>query len=298
MKNAGTHLANDNVVKHAMIQRTTTLYVMILASILQSTMSLISLASFARFFWRDSAMIDATYTAQQQGAWVVAALWSIASLVAGIAMLRRRTWARKLYTAGALITLLVWLALLPWPLVATAVVPIAATIAALYSKAAVRHLHAVAETAPPARRARIAQGLFAVSTALLYSTYLGMFLGHGWMYDQFGGRPPLYHFIAWLVVLGASVLTAPRGVRAWQCGVALMVFVVALTAALIGFLPYQGALAGYLGTAYRPFEIKLGPAGLGVAVIAFVAWQLLLFVTTRGSPKEPPPPHGDLPDFA
>lgn len=281
-----------------MLQRTTTLYVMILASILQSTMSLISLASFTRFFWRDSALIAATYTVHQRGAWVVAALWSIASLVACIAMLRRRTWARKLYTAGALVTLLAWLALLPWPLVSTAVVPVAATIAALYSKAAVQHLHAVPEGAPPPRRARIAQVLFAMSTALLYSTYLGMFLGHGWMYDQFGGRPPMYHFIAWFAVLGASVLTAPRGVRAWQCGVALMVFVVALTAALIGFLPYQGVFAGHLGATYRPFEISLGPAGFGVAVIAFVAWELLLLAKMRRNPKEPPPPHGDLPDFA
>ncbi|CAN7692133.1 hypothetical protein [Paraburkholderia terricola] len=281
-----------------MIKRTTTLYVMILASILQATMSLISLASFARFFWQDSAAIAAIYTVQQRGAWAVAALWLIASLVAGIAMLRRRTWARKLYAVGGVVALLAWFALLPWPLVVAAVVPVAATIRALYSHSANLHLHAIPADAPKGRRTLIAQVLFAAATALIYSTYLGMFLGHGWMYEQFGGYAPLYHLIAWVVVLVAAILVAPRGTRAWQCGVALMVFVVALTAALIGFIPYTAVSARYLGTAFQPFEVQWGPAAFGVAVIAFVAWLLLSLAKMRGGPKEPPPPHGDLPDFA
>jgi len=280
-----------------MIKRTTTLYVMILASILQATMSLISLASFARFFWEDSAAIAATYTAQQRGAWAVAALWSIVSFVAGIAMLRRRTWARKMYAVGGVVALLAWFAILPWPLVVAAVVPVAATIAALYSYAADLHLQAVPADALPGRRTFIAQVLFAAATALLYSTYLGMFLGHGWMYAQFGGYAPQYHFIAWIVVLVAAILVAPRGTRAWRCGVSLMVSVVALTAALIGFLPYTAVFAHYLGSAFRPFEVQWGPAGFGVAVIAFTAWLLLSLAKMRRGPKEPPA-HGDLPDFA
>jgi hypothetical protein len=280
-----------------MIERTTTLYVMTLASILQSTMSLISLASFARFFWQDSAVIAATYTVQQRGAWVVAALWSIASLIAGIAMLRRRTWARKLYAVGGVTALLAWFALLPWPLVVVAVVPVAAMIAALYSQAADLYLHAVPCDAPPGRRTVIAHVLFAAATVLLYSTYLGMFLGHGWMHAQFGGYAPLYHFIAWIVVLVAAILVAPRGTRAWRCGVALMVFVVALTSALIGFLPYTATFARYLGAAFHPFEIQWGSAGFGVAVTAFVAWLLLSLAKMGRGPKGPPP-HGDLPDFA
>lgn len=278
------------------IKRATTLHVMILASILQATMSLISLASFARIFWQDSTTIAATYTVQQRGAWAVAALWTIASLVAGIAMLRRRPWARKVYAAGGVVTLLMWFVLLPWPLVVSAVVPVAATIAALYSRAADRHLRAVPADTPPGRRPLIAQILFAGATALLYGTYLGMFLGHGWMHAQFRGHAPLYHFMAWVVVLVAAILVAPRGTRAWQCGVALMVFVVAVTAALIGFLPYSAVFTRYLGAAFPPFEIQWGPAIFGVAVIAFVAWLLLALAKMRRGPKEPPP-HGDLPDF-
>ena len=280
-----------------MIERSTTLYVMILVSILQATMSLVSLASFARIFLQESAAIVATYTVHQRDAWAIAALWSVASLIAGIAMLRRCAWARKLYAAGGLLALLAWLTLLPWPLVIVAVVPIAATMAVLYSRAATLHLAVPPSTAPPARRVLAARVLFAAATALFYSTYLGMFLGHGWMYAQFGGYAPEYYFIAWLVVLIAATLVAPRGTRAWQCGVALMVSVVALVAALIGFLPYSAAIAHYLGTAFRPFELKWQLACSGLAVIAFVAWQLLLFAKIPPGPKEPPF-HGDMPDFA
>jgi hypothetical protein len=199
-----------------------------------------------------------------------------------------------------MLALLTWFALLPWPLVVAAVVPIAATIAALYSPAAELHLGAAAAPpdAPPGRRTLAARALFAAATALLYSTYLGTFLGHGWMYAQFGGHAPLYHFIAWLVVLVAATLVAPRGTRALQCGVTLMVSVVALTAALIGFLPYSAVIAHYLGAALRPFAVQWQLAGFGLAVIAFVAWQLLLLAKMRPGPKEPPPPHGDMPDFA
>jgi hypothetical protein len=280
------------------MKRTTTLYVMIHASILQSTMSLISLGSFARFFWQDQAAIVATYTVQQRAAWAVAALWSVASLVACIAMLRLRAWARKLYATGGVLALLTWFALLPWPLVVAAVTPVAATIAVLYSPAADLHLRAVRVDAPQGWRTPVARVLFAAATALLYSTYLGMFLGHGWMYGQFGGHAPLYHFITWLIVLVAATLVAPRGTRAWQCGVALMVFVVALAAALLGFLPYTAVFARYLGAAFRPFEVQWRLAGFGVAVIAFVAWQLFLLAKMRPGPRTPPPPHGDMPDFA
>ncbi|MGP8473887.1 hypothetical protein [Burkholderia sp. PR2] len=281
-----------------MIKRPTALYVMILTSILQSTMSLISLASFTRFFWQESAAIAATYTLQQRGAWAVAALWSIASLVAGIGMLRRRPWARKLYAAGGVTALLAWFALLPWPLVIVALGPIAATIAVLYSSAADLHLQAAPADAPTGRRTVTARVLFALANALLYSTYLGMILRHGWMYAQFGEHAPLYHFIVWLVVLVAATLVSPPGIRAWQCGVTLMVSVVSLTAALIGLLPYTVVFSHYLGATFNPFEVQWGPAGVGVGVIAVVAWLLLFIATIGQGPKRPLPPHGDLPDFA
>ncbi|KWO50050.1 hypothetical protein [Burkholderia territorii] len=280
-----------------MIKRTTALYVMILTSILQSTMSLISLASFTRFFWQESATIAATYTLQQRSAWAVAALWSIASIVAGIGMLLRRPWARKLYVAGGMAALLAWFALLPWSLVIAALIPIVATIVVLYSSAAELHLHAPLADAPTGRRTVTARVLFALATALLYSTYLGMILGHGWMYAQFGEHAPLYHFIAWVVVLVTATLVSPPGIRAWQCGVALMVSVVSLTAALIGFLPYTAVFAHYLGAAFHPFEIPWGAAGVGVTTIACVAWLLLFIAKIERDPKRPLPPHGDLPDF-
>ncbi|SAJ97424.1 hypothetical protein UA18_03581 [Burkholderia multivorans] len=280
-----------------MIKRTTALYVMILASILQSTMSLISLGSFTRLFWQESAAIAATYTLQQRGAWVVAALWSTASLVAGIGMLRRRPWARKLYAAGGIAALLAWLALLPWPLVIVALIPIAATIAVLYSSAADLHLHAAPADAPTGRRMVTARVLFALATALLYSTYLGMILGHGWMYAQFREHAPLYHFAVWVVVLVTAALVSPPGIRAWQCGVALMVSVVSLTTALIGFLPYTAAFAHHLAPAFHPFEVQWGAASFGVTTIACVAWLLLFIAKIERNPKRPLPPHGDLPDF-
>ncbi|MGG1949183.1 hypothetical protein AB1286_30965 [Trinickia sp. NRRL B-1857] len=280
-----------------MIERTTTLYVMILGSILQATMSLISLASSARFLWQGSAAIAAAYSVQQRAAWAIAALWSVVAVIAGVAMLRRRIWARSLYAVGGLFALLAWFALLPWPLVITAVVPVAATTAALYSRAAETHWRAVTATAKKPRRALAATTLFAAATGLIYGTYLGMFLSRGWMYEQFGGNPPLYHFIAWIVILVGAVFVSPPGTRAWQCGVSLMVSVVALTFAFIGFLPYTAVFARHLGAQFHPFEINWGPAGFGVTVIAGAAWLLLSIAKMRRGPKEPPSPHGPLPDF-
>lgn len=284
--------------KRVMIKRTTTLHVMILGSLLQATMSLVSLASFARFFWLGSAAIAAAYSAQQRCAWAVAATWSTVSVIACIAILRRHAWARKLYAAGGLLALLAWFALLPWMLVMTALVPIVATTTALYGGAAETHFREAPGDGRKPRRARAAKVLFAAAAALFYSTYLGMFLGRGWMYEQFGGNPPLYHFIAWIVVLAGAISVSPPGTRAWQCGVSLMVCVVALITAFIGFLPYTAGLARYLGARFHPFEINWGPAGFGLAVVAGAAWLLLSLAKVRRGPKEPSSPHGKLPDFA
>jgi hypothetical protein len=241
------------------------------------------------------AVLAQTYTLQQRAAWFVAAIWAIISLVAAVAMLRRRESARTLYARAGMATIAVWFALLPWPLAVVGAVPIVWTALVLYRKAANRYF-AEASTGALTRRARVAQILFAFSTALLYATYLGMFLGHGWMYDQFGGRPPLYHFVAWLVILIAAVIVAPRGARAWPLGVALMVFVFALAAAMIGFLPYTSSLAHALGQQYQPYEILWGPMFLGVAVLALVAWLSLQMARVRHG-RQQPPSHGELPDF-
>ncbi|WP_431825650.1 hypothetical protein [Burkholderia sp. F1] len=282
--------------EQAVMKRNTTLYVMILASILQSTMSLVSLASYAGVFWRDWAALATTYSVQQRSAWGVAALWSMTTLVASIAALRGRAWGRKLYASGAAVAGTAWFALLPWTLASSAVPPIVATIAALYSKAGDRHLNATRGDARQGLRSLATRVLFVASIALLYSTYLGMFLGNGWMDAQFGDRAPQFHFLVSLALLVAATLVAPRGARAWHCGVALMVFVVAITAALIGFVPYTASLARYLGPAFRPYEMEWGAANFGVTVVAIIAWLLLVFARRRRN--KTPPPHGDLPDFA
>lgn len=301
LSEAGRVNVNLSIVntEQAMMKRNTTLYVMILASVLQSTMSLVSFASYANVFWRDWAALATTYSVQQRSAWGVAALWSITSLVAGTAALRQCAWGRRLYASGAAVTITAWFALLPWTLASSAVPPIVATIAALYSNAGGEHLNTTREHASQELRSLAATVLFVASIALLYSTYLGMFLGNGWMYAQFGGQAPMFYFLASLVLLVTATLVAPRGARAWRCGTALMVFVVAIAAALIGFVPYTASLARYLGPAFRPYEMKWGPAIFGVTVVAIVAWLLLLFAQGRRGPQDrTPPPHGDLPDFA
>ncbi|WP_322053976.1 hypothetical protein [Paraburkholderia bannensis] len=280
---------------HGTCTTPTALYVVLFATILQSVMSFISLASFAGFFWRQSAVLAQTYTVQQRASWVVTALWAIVALVVAIAMVRRRERARTVYAGAGAVTIAAWFALLPWPLAVVGAVPIAWTVAVLYRTSTNRYF---ADTPSGAAtcRARVAQTLFAFSTALLYATYLGTFLGHGWMHDQFGGRPPLYHFVAWLVILVTALIIASRGARAWTLGVALMVFVVALAAAMIGFVPYTALLVHAMGPHYQAYEILWGPMFLGMAVLAFVAWLALR--TAKGWwRRQEPPPHGKMPDF-
>lgn len=281
------------------MKRNTTFYVMVLASTLQATISLVSLVSYVGVFWHDWAVLATTYSVQQRSAWGVAALWSIVSLVAGIAALRRHTWGRRLYASGAVVTVAAWFVLLPWTLASSAVLPIAATVAALYGKAGNAHLNATRGEARHGIRLLAAPVLFAMSITLLYCTYLGMFLETGWMSAQFGDSTPMYHILAALALLFAATLAAPTGARAWHCGAALMMFVVATATALIGLVPYTTLFARYLGPAFRPYEIKWGAANLVITVVAIIAWLLLLLARRRpGSRDTTPPPHGDLPDFA
>jgi hypothetical protein len=263
------------------MRRYTTVRIAIFAMILQSALSLASFATFVHAYWRAWTLLGSAYPATQRWLWLAALLWSLVSLICGIALARGRAWGRALYACAAFITLAVYFLMSPWTLALSALPVAALTIGVLYSRAGTHYLvnHAASSSTASGWRARLAIVCLALSSALLYVTDIYMITHAGWMEHLFPDSRPLYFLIISSVLLTVAAFFANKGSRMWSSGIALMVFVVVTVATLLGYVPYAPALARYLGPAYRSYPLRWGGVIFSLFIVGVVA--LTMLQTTR-----------------
>ena len=259
------------------MRRYTTVRIAIFSMILQSALSLVSFASFVRAYRHASASLYAAYPVAQRWLWLIALLWSLVTLISGLALLRGRGWGRVSYACAACLALLAYFIVAPWPLALCAVPVAAATTAVLFSRAGTHYLRddAARHNAASGWRARFATLCFVLSSTLLYLTHLTMCTTAGWIVRVLPGCPAWTTLIASAVLIAVGALLSQKGSRVWRSGVALMVFVVVDAFALLGYLPYAPALARYLGPAYRPYDMLWGVAIALTSIIGALALTML-----------------------
>lgn len=270
------------------MRRYTSVRIAIYSMILQSLVSLGSFATYVHAYWPKWALLDSTYPIAQRSLWLTALLWSAVSLVCGVAMLRGRAWGRMSYACGAILSLTVFFSVSPWALALSAVPIVALTIGVLYSRRGTQFLtDAAVHSATPNARARGAAICFALSIVLLYMTYVSMFTQTGWMHRRFPDNSPLDFMEVSCVLLVAGTWASARGMRMWQCGVALMVFVVVTSSAFLGYLPYAPVLAHYLGPAYRSYALPWSLVNFSLIIVGAVATVMLRLNRPARPSKEP-----------
>ncbi|NMV40740.1 hypothetical protein [Ralstonia insidiosa] len=275
------------------MRRHTTVRIAIYALTLSAALSLVSIATYLIGYRGEWEQVFAAYPAKQRWLWAVALLWSLAALVAGAALLRRRAWGRTLYVSAAVVAVVAYFMLQPWVLALSAVPVLAVTSAILLSRLGTRYLtDAPAVSAMPPKRTFFAIAILAVSAIVFTISYQGVTLRLGWMLTVFH-RPGVSFLGALLgLVIGAGLM--PKDKRAWAFGMGLMVSVVIMAATVLGYLPYASPLVRLLGPGYREYVIDLKVINTMQVLFGLLAvWMLRKGQVVE--PKQPKPPEPTKP---
>ncbi|MGM3277385.1 hypothetical protein [Ralstonia sp. 24A2] len=270
------------------MQRHTTVRIAIYALTLSAALSLVSIATYLIGYWGEWEQVFAAYPAKQRWLWAVALLWSLATLVAGAALLRRLAWGRTLYVSAAVVALIAYFVLQPWVLALSAVPVLALTSAILLSRLGTHYLMDAPDGfAMPPKRTLLAIAILAVSAIVFTISYQGVTLRLGWMLTVF--HRPGVSFLGALLGLVVGAILMPKGKRAWAFGIGLMVSVVVMAATVLGYLPYASPLARLLGPGYREYVIDLKL--INTMQVLFGLLGVCMLNKDRGiEPKQPKPP--------
>lgn len=273
-------------------KRHTTIRVVVSTVMLQSLHSL-QLFSYLGFVY--SRSWSAFKAAMPPQLLMCEAVWlasAIASLVAGIALFDRRKWGRPLY-AWTLIVAHAWGLLTPFRLLSLISLPWSGVlIAILYNRQGRDFLAGHRNPGKLSARDCIRIGALAVSCSLHYLAMSFSVSRTGWLAMLMpNGRPLDLLFVA-AVALFIGLALSPKGRRAWNCGVTLMVFSVSMAGQLIVNVATSTPLVRYLPPPFRftayPWSVMIPYTGM-VALVAFALFQ--------ANRPHTPGPALEMPDF-
>ncbi|CAJ0822265.1 hypothetical protein [Ralstonia flaminis] len=275
------------------MRRHTTVLIAIYALTLSAALSLVSIATYLIGYQGEWGEVFAAYPVRQRWLWLVALLWSLAALVSGAALLRRRAWGRTLYVSAAAVAVIAYFVLQPWVLALSAVPVLAGTSAILLSRLGTRYLTDVPDvSAVSPKRTLLAIAILAVSAIVFTISYQGVTLRLGWMLVVF--HRPGASFLAALLGLVVGAILMPKGKRAWAFGMGLMVSVVIMAAAALGYLPYASPFVRLLGPGYREYVIDLKMINTMQVLFGLLGvWMLRnnrVIEPKQPKPPEPPEP--------
>ncbi|MDB0571801.1 hypothetical protein LBW59_13610 [Ralstonia solanacearum] len=238
------------------MRRHTTVRIAIYALTLQAALSLVSVSTYLVGYWGEWGQVFAAYPTRQRWLWLASLLWSVAAFASGAALLRRRAWGRMLYASAAVVVVIAYFVLLPWPLALSAVPMLALTGGILLSRLGSRYLEDMpVASAVPGKRIVFANICLVLPAIVFTISFQSIVLRLGWMAEL--PRPSICLLVSFFSLVLAA-FASPKGTRAWRFGVGLAVPVVVIGATLLGYLPYAPSFVQSLGPGYREYFIDEG----------------------------------------
>ncbi|MDN7429252.1 hypothetical protein [Burkholderia sp. AU45388] len=241
-------------------RRYTTIRVIAYHGILQNVTALLAFVPFARFILHDRSM-----AALPSWSWQLWALQgvSFAAMLAGligyVALALRRRWGRTLNVAVWIALSAAMLMLSSWIAVVIALPLGLATFALIYNRTSNDFLSLPhATTAPTARRFAFV-GLLVASSTLHYWAIAYATMRTGTFGYVLPNTPPMDLLIAAAATLLLGTAVAPRGQRAWYCGMSLMTSAIAMLSMLLSYVPVATSLIRYMPHEYSRVAIPWSP---------------------------------------
>lgn len=275
-------------------KRYTTIRVIACALMLQSVYSL-QVFAYVGFLWsRSRSTLKATLPWQLLMCDAIWLISTVGCLVASIALCHRRAWGRALYVWMAFTSIALTI-LLPFRLVVLISLPLTGLfVALLYSKRSHDFLEG-GHHMPPGRTVRdlIRIGALGVSCLLHFFAMSFAASRTGWLPLLMPHGRPMSLLIAATIALLIGVALSPKGQRAWNCGMTLMIFSVSMTGQLLLYVTTSTPLVKYMPAPFRftsfPWSVMIAYTGVvGLAATALLQWTR---PPRRRSPLE-------MPDFS
>ncbi len=274
-------------------RRYTTIRVIAFTLMLQSVYSL-QMFAYVGFMWsRSWSTVKATLPWQLLMCDAVWLMSTVGCLVASIALCYGRAWGRTLYvwTAFGNIALT---ALLPFRLFVLISLPLTGLfVALLYSRRSSDFLEGNDHMPGPSVRDLIRIGTISVSCLLHFLAMSFAASRTGWLLLLMPHGRPMSLLVAATITLFIGVALSRKGQRAWNCGMALMIFSVSTASQLLIYTTTSTPLVKYLPPPFRftpfPWSVMIVYTGL----VALVATALLQW--TRPPRRRP---SLEMPDFS
>ncbi|WP_257128099.1 hypothetical protein [Burkholderia sp. MSMB1072] len=268
-----THAANPDY------RRYTTIRVIAYHGILQNITALLAFVPFARVVLRDQSL--AALSSWSWQLWAVQGVSfaaMLASVVGHVALALRRSWGRTLNVAVWIALSVAILMLSSWIMVVIALPLGLATFVLMYNRTSNDFLSLPHATTTPTARRFASVGLLAASSTLHYWAIAYATMRTGTFGYVLPNTPPMDLLIAAAATLLLGTAVAPRGQRAWYCGMSLMTSAVAMLFMLLSYVPVATSLIRYMPHEYSRVTI---PWSLitRYAVLTFCVALVLIRVT-------------------
>lgn len=274
-------------------KRHTTIRVIAYAMMLQSVYSL-QVFAYVGFLWsRSWSTVKATLSWQLMMCDAVWLVSTVGCLAASIALCYRRAWGRALYVSMVFANIMLTM-MLPFRLVALISLPLTGLIVVLlYSNGSCDFLEG--RHMPPRRTVRDSIRICALGVSCLFHFFAMSFAASrtGWLSLLMPHGRPMSLLFAAMITLFIGVALSPKGHRAWNCGMALMIFSLSMAHQLLVYVTTSTPLVKYMPSPFRftpfPWSVMVAYTGLvALAATALLQW-------TR-------PPHRrprlEMPDFS
>jgi hypothetical protein len=225
------------------------------------------------------------------------AVWFVSTLgclAASLALCYRRAWGRALYIWTTVASIAVTISL-PFRLNALISLPFAGLfIALVYSKRSY-DFFAESHHMPPAHTVRDLVRIGALGLSCLLHFFAMSFAASraGWLPLLMPQGRPLSLLIAATIALFFGVALSPKGQRAWNCGMTLMIFSVSMTCQLLAHVTTSTPLIKYLPP---PFRFTPFPWSVMIAYTAVVGLTATALLQWTRPPRHRPPL--EMPDFS
>lgn len=275
-------------------RRYTTIKVIAYCGILQSIYSLVQFAYTCELYRQNwQVVVHLHWPWQTWALYGISGVGAIFGLVAHVALAFRRAWGR---------TLLVWVtaicialsAVLPSRLMLLFYLPqVLVSFALLYNRLSSDFLHSRARPKLPGYRSAACFACFAVSCALHFWAMSTVTIRAGLLVYLLPQLRPLDLLVPAAVLLVAGIALSTRGKRAWNCGMTLMVFSVAMCGTLVTCLSIGTSLVRYMPAPFQRVSIPWNTMTMYTGVAIGVAYLLL----QSGRPPRRNGPPLTMPDF-
>ena len=259
-------------------KRYTTIRVIACALMLQSVYALQVFAYVGLLWSRSWSTLKVAMSWQMlmcDTIWIVSA---VGSLIASIALCRRRAWGRALYVWMTFTSIALTI-LLPVRLVILISLPFTGLfVALLYSKRSREFLEG-GRHMPPTRTIRdlIRIGVLGASCLLHFFAMSFAASRTGWLPLLMPHGRPMSLLITAAIALLIGVALSPKGQRAWNCGMTLMIFSVSMTGQLLLYVTTSTPLVKYMPAPFRftpfPWSVMIAYTGaVGLVATALLQW--------------------------